>query len=261
VDRLHAQVAGTLPRPLIAAKAASGERPLRTLSATADRLRQESLRAALDALLEVRASYGNIFLRVGGPVVDRVAQGPGPLPGEGTAAEPGDPSEREAGGKQRAFYRGARSVADVVSAVHPAAGPAARAAAVAVPVVLGWIWESPISDRSPEGLHAALSRAFHQAVSEIEARMLEEAGLLSGVLAAALNQFKDDFIRAPDIEGEWAGICDPVRRDLWPRTFGGETAALIDGYRRMGEATAASGTVAEDFLAVAVSIGLPVTRR
>jgi hypothetical protein len=264
VDRLHAQVAGTLPRPLIAVKAASGERPLRPLRAlaeTADRLRQESLRAALDALLEVRASYGNIFLRVGGPVVDRVAQGPGPLPGEGTAAELGDPSEREAGGKQRAFYRGARSVADVVGAVHPAAGPAARAAAVALPVVLGWIWEAPISDRSPEGLHAALSRAFHQAVSEIEARMLEEAGLLSGVLAAALNQFKDDFIRAPDIEGEWAGICDPVRRDLWPRTFGGETAALIDGYRRMAEATAASGTVAEDFLAVAISIGSPDKRR
>lgn len=261
VDRLHTQVAGTLPQPLIVAGGAPGERPLRTLSTTADQLRLESLRVALDTLLEVRASYGNIFLRVGGPVVDRVAQGAGPLPGEGTAPEPADSAEREASTRSRTFYRGARSVADVVSAVHPAAGPAAHAAAAAVPVVLGWIWEAPISDKSPEGLHAALSRAFQQAVNEIEARMLGEAGLLSGVLAAALNQFKDDFIRDPDIEREWAEICYPARRDLWPRTFGGEAAALIAGYTRIAEATAASETAAGDFLAVAMSNGSPEARR
>ncbi|MGH3211851.1 MAG: hypothetical protein ACRDNO_29250 [Trebonia sp.] len=262
VDRLHTQVAGTLPQPLTAVGGAPpGEQPLRALSTAADGLRLESLRVALDTLLEVRASYGNIFLRVGGPVVDRVAQGAGPLPGEGTAPEPGDSPEREAGPRSRTFYRGARSVADVVSAVHPAAGPAAHAAAAAVPVVLGWIWESPISDKSPDGLHAALSRAFHQAVNEIEARMLGEAGLLSGVLAAALNQFKDDFIRDPDIEREWAEICFPARRDLWPRTFGGEAAALIAGYSRIAEATAASEIAAGDFLAVAMSTGSAEARR
>ncbi len=91
--------------------------------------------------------------------------------------------------------------------------------------------------------------------------MLGEAGLLSGVLATALNQFKDDFIRDPDIEREWAEICFPVRRDLWPRTFGGEAAALIAGYTRIAEATAASETAAEDFLAVAMSNGSPEARR
>jgi DNA-binding FadR family transcriptional regulator len=87
--------------------------------------------------------------------------------------------------------------------------------------------------------------------------MQEEAGLLSGVLAAALNQFKDDLIRDPDIEHEWAELCRPVRQELWPRTFGGETAALIAEYRRIAEVISAGDAAAAVFLAAATSMGSP----
>jgi hypothetical protein len=267
VDQLHAQVAGLLPRPLIAAQVPgvpevpAGERPLHALAAAADRLRLESLRGALSTLLDVRSSYGDIFLRVGGPVVDRVSPGPGPLPGEGAAPGP-DPAPRGGAGRQsQAFYRGARAVADVVSGVHPASGPAAQMAAAVVPVVLGWIWDTPIGGRSAESLHEALSRAFHDAVKQIRERMLAEAGSLSGVLSAALNQFKDDFIRDPDIEREWKELCRPARQDLWPRAFSGESDALVAGYSRISEAIAACDAAAGAVLTSAVSIRVPDPRR
>jgi len=252
VDRLHAKVAEALPPRLLATQAA-GERPLETLAETADRLKLASLHGALRTLLEIRDNYGSIFLRVGGPVVNRVAPAPGPLPGEGTAAAPGpspdDSGGGGSGGTQNAFYRGARLAADMVGAMHPAAGPAAHAAAGAVPLVLGWIWEAPISDKTAESLNVALSRAFREAVGQIEKRMQEEAGQLSEVLAAALNQFKDDLIRAPEIEREWADLCRPVQQELWPRTFGGEAAALGAGYRRIAGAVFAGDAAAGAFLA------------
>ncbi len=265
VDRLHAQVVDALPPRLVATQA-QGERPLHALADTADRLRLASLHGAVRTLLDIRDNYGNIFLRVGGPVVNRVAPAPGPLPGEGTAAAPGPSTDAggaggsgSGGGTQNAFYRGARLAADVVGAMHPAAGPAAHAAAGAVPLVLGWIWEAPISDKTAESLNVALSRAFREAVGQIEKRMQEEAGLLSEVLAAALNQFKDDLIRAPEIEREWADLCRPVRQELWPRTFGGEAAALSAGYRRLAAAVVAGDAAAGAFLTA--SNELPDARR
>lgn len=250
VDRLHARVASALPERLLATQAA-GERPLETLAEKAIELKLASLHEALRTLLDIRGNYGNIFLRVGGPVVERVAPAPGPLPGEGTPAAPGpDPGDSGAGGgAQNAFYRGARLAADVVGAMHPAAGPAAHAAAGAVPLVLGWIWEAPISDKTAESLNVALSRAFREAVDQIENRMQAEAGQLSAVLAAALNRFKDDFIRDPDIEREWTGLCRPVRRELWPSTFGGDAVDLSAGYRRIAGAVFAGDAAAGAFLA------------
>jgi hypothetical protein len=261
IDRLHAEVAAALPARLIGGEAGSAERPLAGLLATAERLQLESLCAALSMLLDIRASYGNIFLRVGGPIVDRVAPGPGPLPGEGAAPGTGSQGDDRPSVTSDALYRGGQFVADVVGVFHPPAGPAAHAAARALPVVLGWIWEAPISDKSAVSLNQALSRAFATAVSQIEQRMRDEAGQLSGVLAAALNQFKDDFIRAPDIEREWTELCRPVMRELWPHTFGGETATLIAGYGRMAEAVAAADVLAADFRAAATSMGLPDVNR
>jgi hypothetical protein len=256
IGRIHAEVAGALPGLVIAVETPAQEPPLQALAATAERLRLESVRGAVSMLLTMQASYGNIFLRVGGPTVDRVSPGPGPLPSEGPAPGSGTtPAGAGSGRPPQVFSRGARAVADVVNAVHPAAGPVAYAAAAAAPVVLGWIWESPISGRSADSLHAALSRAFREAVSQIEDRMLAEAGLLSGVLAAALNQFKDDFIRDPDVEREWVELCRPIRQELWPRTFGGESAALIADYSRIGEAISACDAAVGAVRTSAISIG------
>ena len=87
--------------------------------------------------------------------------------------------------------------------------------------------------------------------------MLTEAGLLSGVLATALNQFKDDFIRDPDVEREWVELCRPIRQELWPHTFGGESAALIADYGRIGEAISACDAAVGAVRASASSIGMP----
>ena len=91
LDRLQAQVAEVLPELLIAVRASEQEPPLQALAATAERLRLESVRGALSTLLTTQASYGNIFLRVGGPTVDRVSPGPGPLPSEGPRPGPAFP--------------------------------------------------------------------------------------------------------------------------------------------------------------------------
>ena len=48
------------------------------------------------------ASYGNIFLRVGVPMVDRVSPGPGPLPREGPAPGSGTPPAGAGSGRASA---------------------------------------------------------------------------------------------------------------------------------------------------------------
>jgi hypothetical protein len=107
------------------------------------------------------------------------------------------------------------------------------------------------SDDSAAALHDALSKAFREAVEQIEDLMRKEAGQLSGVLAASMSQFFDRFARTPDVEDEWAKLCAPIRGKLWPKTFGGGAADLSAGLSRLGQAVAGSEAAARDFLAAA----------
>jgi hypothetical protein len=259
VDRLYEAVADVL-RTHLTARLVPNERPLESLLATAQRLELETLCSALDDLLHFRDSYGSVFLRVGGPVVRQIRPVGGRVSGEHAAAGDEDGQADHQGGSLYSRAKKAASAAGTAhaaaaGAAHPAVGIAVVAAEVAAPIIAGWIWNSMYSDDSAAALHDALSKAFSEAVGQIEDLMRKEAGQLSGVLAASMSQFFDRFARTPDVEDEWAKLCAPIRRELWPKTFGGGAADLSAGLSRLGKAVAGSDAAARDFLAAAAGMG------
>jgi hypothetical protein len=128
-----------------------------------------------------------------------------------------------------------------------------QVAAELAPVSAEWIWQEQITDDSADGLHDVLYKAFSQAVEEIDERMRDEAGRLTEVLAAVVDQFFDQFARTPGVEEEFAKLCWPVRQVLWPTTFDGRAADMAAGLRQLADAASASGQAARAVLASASS--------
>lgn len=266
VDRLHEAVADVLRGRLTSSLIPANERPLHALRETACQSRLKTLCSALDELLEVRASYGNAFLRVGGPIVMQVRPVGGRVSGEHTPGPAGHQTDHQTSGTGGSLYNRARKAATVagaahvsaVGAAHPVAAATvatAQVAAAAAPLIAGWIWQARYNDDSAAGLHEALSHAFGEAVKQIDERMREEAGQLTEVLAAAMSQFFDRFARTPDVEDEWAELCRPFSEELWPELFGREPAVLAAGLSQIAGAVSASDAAARNFLAAAVGIG------
>ncbi len=189
VGRLQHAVAGLLRRHLGGTLVPGAEEPLRALVQRAQQQRLETLRSAIQDLVEFR-TYGNIFLRVGRPIVREICATRIRLPVLADAA--GDVSgPAAAAGRRQA--RGA-SWKESVKTIGRAAGggPAVDAAfmtadvvTAAAPVIAGMIGNVPPADDSAAGLHETLTEAFRQAVDEIEERMREEAR--TAELAAALD--------------------------------------------------------------------------
>jgi hypothetical protein len=261
VGRLHEEVADVLRKHLTAGLVPN-ERPLESLLATAQEHRLETMCSALDDLLHFRDGYGSVFLRVGGPVVRQIRTTGGKVSGEHAA--PGS-DDGQGGHKAGSLYSKATKplskagAAHATLAGHPVGAVGVVIAQVGAPIIAGWIWNSMYSDDSAASLHHALSKAFGEAVKQIEDLMLEEAGQLSGVLAASMSQFFDQFTRTPDVEDEWAELCAPlaIRQELWPTTFGRGTDDLSAGLSRLSNAAAGSEAAARDFLAAAGKIGAP----
>jgi hypothetical protein len=258
VGRLHEEVADVLRKHLTAGLVPN-ERPLESLLATAQKHRLETMCSALDDLLHFRDGYGSVFLRVGGPVVRQIRTTGGKVSGEHAA--PG--SDDGQGHKVGPLYNrvtnavGKAGMPHAGGTGHPGADAGIVIAKVAAPIIAGWIWNSMYSDDSAASLHHALSKAFGEAVQQIEELMQKEAGQLSGVLAASMSQFFDQFTRSPDVEDEWAVLCTPIRQELWPKTFGRGTDDLSAGLSRLSNAVAGSEAAARDFLAAAGKIGVP----
>lgn len=275
IVRLHVSVAdrlrnGGLPAHMVPADG----RPLETLRERTGQL--PALRSALDDLLGVRTSYGSIFLRVGGPIVKHVRPVYGTIEGQPGSGAPegsaGGTSGAEASDSGSSFWRTGRALgmlaaqhtgttgaAGALGAVHPAAATAVAAAQVAaavVPLAAGHIWRSPYEDDTAAGLHAALMNAFHEAVTQIEDRMRAEATRLTEVLAAAVEQFFDEFVRTPEVDYEWELLCGPVKAELWPELFGSGATDVAAELRRVSDAASSSATAARDIRALAGRMGL-----
>jgi energy-coupling factor transporter ATP-binding protein EcfA2 len=267
VGRLHQAVATILQTRLSTHLVPEGASPLNALLATAQQHRLETLSAALEELIQFPTSYGSIFLRVGRPIVRQITPRHGQIPGEHGMSAPGEPGMSAPGEDQmgsraakvgRSLYAGARKgvTAAGTAGGHPAVvvGVAgAQVAAELAPIFAEWIWQEQITDDSADGLHEVLYKAFRQAVERIDERMRDEAGRLTEVLAAVVDQFFDQFARSPGVEEEFARLCWPIRQVLWPATFDGRAAAVAAALRQVADAASASGEAARAVLASASS--------
>ena len=272
IDRLHFDVAKVLRDGLTERLVPDDGRPLDALRDTASGL--STLHAALDELIEVRAGYGSVFLRVGGPVVRHIRPVAGTIGGgmDGSGGPP-DRAGRRAGGIAKGFYEGARRTASTAgtshtgalgaAAAHPAAAAAVHVAATAAPLIADWISrvQVQVTDESAAGLHEGLTRAFREAVTVIEERMRDEASQLTQVLAAAMDQFFDSFARTPDIQEEWATLCEPIRAEKWPDIFGSGAADLAARLGQLAETVSRAGAAAGEIRVAAAGMGLSDARR
>jgi hypothetical protein len=264
VGRLHLAVAEALRDQFDARLVPAGDQALSALLETARQRQLETLTSALDDLVQFRTNYGNVFLRVGRPIVRQIAPTRGRVAGEHATSTPTDnPPDNRAANAGPSLYDGARKAASAASAANAAgaapmvaAGLAAvQVAAAAAPIIADWIWHSQITDDSAAGLHEALAHAFNRAVEQIAERMRTEAGELTEVLAALVDQFFDRFTRTPGVEDEFVKLCRPIRHELWPETFDGRTADLTDRLSQIADAASASSKAAREVLAAAASIG------
>ena len=247
IERLHLAVADELRRGFTERVVPAGDQPLDALRETALQRGLGGLHSALNELIEVRAGYGSVFLRVGGPIVRQIRPVAGAIEGAApvTARAPDHQSggslydnARRAGSAFGAFRANAAGAA---GAAHPAAGAVVtgvQMAAAAAPLVADLIArvQVRVDDESAAGLHKALTEAFREAVRQIEELMRAEASQLTQVLSAAADEFFDNFFRTPGIQEEWAALCQPVREELWPATFGSGTKDLAAGLDRIAGA-------------------------
>lgn len=261
IDRLHLEVAKILRDGLTEQLVPDDGRPLEALREGVNEL--TTLRSALDELIGVKAGYGSVFLRVGGPVVRHIrpvagsigdqAGSPGPGSGGG-----GDLNQRfwDSARKKAASEAGAHVGA--LSAAHPAAAVAIQLGVAAAPLIAELISrvQVQVTDESAAALHEGLTRAFTEAVTIIEQRMRQEASQLTQVLAAAMDQFFDSFTRTPDVQEEWAILCDPIKEVLLPDVYGPGAADLAARLVQLAETVSRAGAAAGEIRAAAGGIGV-----
>ena len=285
VGRLQHAVAGLLRQHLGERLVPESDQPLHALVRQAQEQRLETLRSAIQELVEFR-TFGNIFLRVGRPVVSAISATrisapvaisdvvtgavtgaiagavPGGFPGDVTGGVAGDvpgpvpaTSRRPAMG---AFLKEGVKTIGRAAGGGPAVDAAFMAAdvvATAAPVIAGMIGNAALDD-SAEVLHETLTAAFRQAVAEIEERMRAEARGLTEVLASVTDQFFDRFAHTPGIEEEFERLCAPVRRELWRDVFDGRTAELVAALDQMAAAAAGTDEAGRQIRAIAADFGI-----
>ena len=206
------------------------------------------MQAALADLMSFGSGYGNVFLRVGGPVVAQVTYGHAISAGSASL----DPADRAAA--VAILKDGGRKIAGAMTGPHASAAVPIAVAGTAIklaPIVADIVWQAQLTDRSPEAFANALSDAFQRAVDLIAERMRAEALQLTQTLAAVVSQFYDGFCRTPEVEWEYARLCKPISRQLWPDLFNGSAARLSGGLSRLAAQATATTTAAHEVIAAA----------
>jgi len=271
VTQVHQSIADVLRGHLTDRLVPVSGNPLGALLETARQRRLDTVGEAIDDLLQFGAGYGSVFLRVGRPIMRQMypplRHSPATADGAGadktarkaeataatddTAGSPaGDTPEPSA-----AAPRGSSKLrGSLVTSAHSPAEPSGPPAPAKPPhdgrpgTRDG---AAPGGDGTAAGLYLAVTDAFARAVQETERRMREEAGQLTEVLAAAVDQFFDILSHTPEVEQEFEILCRPIRRDLWPDLFDGTAAALRSGLDRITAEAAATADMGRDVSAKA----------
>jgi hypothetical protein len=266
VGRLQHAVAGLLRQYLGETLVPDGEQALHALVHQAQRQRLETLRSSIQELVEFR-TYGNIFLRVGRPIVSDISATrihppvvadvvdvPGYVVGDVSGPAPAVARKQARGALWKESVKTIGRAAGGGPAVD-AAFMAADVVMAAAPAIAGMIGDAPSADDSAAGLYETLTEVFRHAVDEIEERMREEARGLTEVLASVADQFFDRFAHTPGIEEEFERLCGPVRRELWRDVFDGRTAELTAALDRVAKAATGTDEAGRQIRTIAADFG------
>jgi hypothetical protein len=278
ISRLRLRVADDLRQHLGETLVPGGDEPLSELGQRARQLRLEALHAALEELIQFH-TYGNIFLRVGRPVVGQIYPARTRIVVEGELAGvagtlgvagalgsgalgSGDLGSEGAGGRKAgrtgSLAERMRNISGIVSGV-PVAGTALAVSEVVAnvaPVIIEMIGQTRLADDTAEGLYQTLAEAFVNAVAQIEELMRVEACGLTEVLASVTDQLFDRIAHTPGIEDEFKRLCGPVRRELWRDVFDGRGAELVAALDQVTGAAAGTGEAGRQIAAIVANFGI-----
>jgi hypothetical protein len=246
-ERLRGQMGPTLVPP--------GGQPLQELLQRARQQRLETLRSALEELVGFH-TYGNIFLRVGRPVVSQIYPTRTRIMVE--ADPPGAAAAARRQGRSGLWAESMRTMGRAVTGI-PAAEAAvavAEAATAAAPVIMEMIGQTQLADDTAEGLHQTLMDAVRNAVEQVEELMRAEACGLTEVLASVTDRFFDRIAHTPGIEEEFKRLCEPVRRELWRDTFDGRSGELVAALDEVTDAAAGTGEAGRQISAIVANFGI-----
>jgi hypothetical protein len=271
VARLYGEVAEALRGKLtakIVPEEADHAAALTGFAAITDADGARTLTDATRRLLELRADYGSIFLRVGRPVIRKIEwysseqHGPPAVGGAGLAGQAAGMMRGPAPemvGQAAGTAVGSSIGGEAGRAAGAAVGEAAASAlgASGQPNRDSWLSDhvqravrpSPAGtvqagtgSTAPWPAHATkagqdsnaaywydrLSATIEDVISELEHEFHQEALRALRVLAAAVDLYKDTSTTSPDIEVEYERVCPRAQQDIWPQDFG-EASAKVTG--------------------------------
>jgi len=257
VSRLHHAVAALLRDHLGTSLVPNEEQPLNALLQRARQQRLETLRSSLEELIQFR-TYGNIFLRVGRPILGQIyaVRTRVPADGDGSGAAPpgaGAPGRRPGRG---GLWKDSVKTIGRATGAGPVVDAATEVVSTVAPMIVELIGRTQLTDDSATGLHETLTEAVKDAVEEIEEQMRQEARGLTEVLASLTDQFFDRFAHTPGIEEEFERLCAPVRRELWRDVFDGRSAELAAALDQVSSVAAQTDTAGRQIRAIAANLGI-----
>ena len=245
VDQLRTAIADALREHLNEQLVPTGARPLDGLLAALGAGATKNVTAAVGDLVNLRSNYGNVFLRLGRPIIRRVDWELGPpaaqedpwsiTPGQAAVAKAvigavGGPAAEAVGSSLLDYARRRQPGA-------PPPPPGMRAPENPVPAR-----ETRIGDAAQ--LHEALTEAATWAIDRLDEALRAEATEMAKVLAATAHQFYDKIAHTPEIEREFEELCRPVRHLLWPEDFDGSAGRLAADLRAVAERADAAAALA-----------------
>jgi Domain of unknown function (DUF4062) len=215
VDRLWGEVAAVLRGRLTEAIVPEGVDSRAALAAFADaalQVRATALTEATERLLALPNDYGSLFLRVGRPLIRKIAWD----------LNPNVPGDKREAADEILWNAAGRKV--VLNSDAPALTGASQVAQK---------WNSHLI-KTAEQVTFELTQEFHR-----------EAQRVLLTLAAATDYFIDDGIISPYGELELERLCRSAQQAIWPADFGGpnpDIAAKLDILRLRVTETAAAAT-------------------
>lgn len=248
IQRLWGEVAGALRAELketIVPDNADNEAALHEFARIAGEAEARTLREATERLLTLQQDYGNIFLRVGRPIVRKVS-----LQEEENALAA--MAEAVAKGVATGVAKGvasgvAEGVASAVLGSHGGGGQSAQTpwwqggagrgtAGLAEPVkqaVSGLIGamttladDDPAAKRYPEAAkrYRRLTATIDRVTGELEQEFEKEAKRTLTILAAAADYYRDTTTSTKGTEVDYERVSGIALREIWPEAYDEDSA-------------------------------------
>lgn len=212
IDRIWGEVADALRARLTSAIVPIGSENQAILNAFADTARRAGARTlaeAIERILHLPTEYGSVFLRVGRPLISKIAWNREDLQPELIA-----------------------NVADSQASTPSGTNLEATATAESTHA-LRW--------------HARLGSTIEQVLGELSHEFNAEARRTLLILGAAVDDFLDIVARSPDMEMDFEKLTRPVQQEIWPEDFGGPAAGIAAQLaalrQRVGETDAAAAKI------------------